>query len=532
MALSAYLHWEVEPGSGNDNNAGSFDPSQTAGMLTDGAATSATGTAPVFSSASYNFVAGDVGAFVYIASGTNWTPGWYKISSVASNQATLDATSGHVTLKDGTLSTSNGCATTASPSGATWTIDYSRQATAAFAYTDLVIGGTNTQLTSVANPFGKQQVGNVIQVTSGSGFTTGFYTITSVSTVTATMDRAVGTAASTGGNGNQGGALNTLGKLFTASAGTTIPTSGQIVWMVGTSTITSTLTFCVSSANYMKVSLRGYGTYRGDNVQATIQTATNSVNLLTFSSVVGFEFRNFILKNTAATTGYGAYASGTSDQIAFRNCVFNGFSIGVNGATTAFFYTIVLVGCEIKSCTSHGIQNEGFTYCLGCYIHGNTGDGVRSDGNNSSVVVCERTVCASNGTVGFNDKGASTVRSFILLNCVAYNNTGDGVAVTQGSNTQTLVAMNCIAYGNGGFGFNFPSVSSGGAPLSLSIQQNNAFGSNTSGARNTGAPIGVSDVTLTGDPFTSGSTGDFSLNSTAGAGAACKQAGWPTVIPG
>ena len=75
MALSGYLIWEIRPGSGSDNNGGGFDPSQTAGMLTDGAATSATGTAPVFTSASYNFVGGDVGAWVYIASGTNWIPG-------------------------------------------------------------------------------------------------------------------------------------------------------------------------------------------------------------------------------------------------------------------------------------------------------------------------------------------------------------------------------------------------------------------------------------------------------------------------
>jgi predicted transcriptional regulator len=34
------------------------------------------------STASYNFVAGDVGAWVYIASGTNWTPGWYKIARI------------------------------------------------------------------------------------------------------------------------------------------------------------------------------------------------------------------------------------------------------------------------------------------------------------------------------------------------------------------------------------------------------------------------------------------------------------------
>src|SRR5690349_16220768 len=110
-------------------------------MNTDGAATSATGTAPVFSSASYNFVAGDVGAWVYIASGTNWTPGWYQIASVASNTATLEATAGVAYLAYITPTTANGCATTTSPTGATWTIDYSQQNAAQCTYTDLASAG-------------------------------------------------------------------------------------------------------------------------------------------------------------------------------------------------------------------------------------------------------------------------------------------------------------------------------------------------------------------------------------------------------
>ena len=169
-------------------------------MATDGAATSATGTAPVFNSASYNFVSGDVGAKLFIASGSNWIPGWYAIVSVASNKATLNATAGEAVLAPGAsggLSTVNGCATTASPTGATWTIDYSQQAAAQFSYTDLAIQSTNTELQSSGHPFGIQQVGNLVYATSGSGFTVGWYCIQSITGgTTAVMDRAVGTASS------------------------------------------------------------------------------------------------------------------------------------------------------------------------------------------------------------------------------------------------------------------------------------------------------------------------------------------------
>ena len=68
-------------------------------------------------------------------------------------------------------------------------------------YTDIVIGSNTTQLTSAAHPFTSSQTGSYLRVTSGTGFTTGYYRIVSVSGSTATMDRSVGTASSTGGNG-------------------------------------------------------------------------------------------------------------------------------------------------------------------------------------------------------------------------------------------------------------------------------------------------------------------------------------------
>src|SRR5204862_226565 len=49
--------------------------------------------------------------------------------------------------------------------------DYSQQDAAQITYTDLVIGGTTTQLTSAANPFTSAHVGNTINVTGGTGFT-------------------------------------------------------------------------------------------------------------------------------------------------------------------------------------------------------------------------------------------------------------------------------------------------------------------------------------------------------------------------
>lgn len=71
---------------------------------TDLAATTATST-PVISSATHNFTSLDVGKFITITAGTNWTPGVYKIVSVLTNTATLDRACGtSATLSSGTWS--------------------------------------------------------------------------------------------------------------------------------------------------------------------------------------------------------------------------------------------------------------------------------------------------------------------------------------------------------------------------------------------------------------------------------------------
>jgi hypothetical protein len=83
---------------------------------------------------------------------------------------------------------------------------------------------------------------------------------------------------------------------------------------------------------------------------------------------------------------------------------------------------------------------------------------------------------------------------------------------------------NCILYGNGGYGI------SGDAAYTGNYMDYNAFGTNTSGAR-LNVAAGAHDVALSGDPFTNGASGDFSLDNTAAEGAACRGTGFPGVFP-
>jgi len=70
----------------------------------------------------------------------------------------------------------------------------------AYAYTDLVIGDpATTAVTSSAHAFDASDVGRILVVESGTGFTAGTYTIASQVGGVATLSSAVGTAGSTSG---------------------------------------------------------------------------------------------------------------------------------------------------------------------------------------------------------------------------------------------------------------------------------------------------------------------------------------------
>lgn len=173
-------------------NGGGFNPANTL-FISDATATSATGNSPVISSASYNFAAGDVNAWVYVASSANnWTPGWYKISSVASNAATVNAAIGAaVTLANAVYGTNTvaGCATTASPTGGTIGVDYTQQDAAiisgsdgtSVAATSAGDGTSNisTTFTSVNATFTSGMVGGYLTLTSGTNSIPGNYQIAS-----------------------------------------------------------------------------------------------------------------------------------------------------------------------------------------------------------------------------------------------------------------------------------------------------------------------------------------------------------------
>ncbi len=528
MALSATTIAEVETGGSDTANGGLFDPGQTAGMFTDGAATVANTSAPVFTSASYNFVAGDANAWIYIASGSNWIPGWYQITLVAANAATLNGTIGQGVLATFfTPTTVVGCATTAGPSAATWTIDYSQQSGVKTSYTDLASAGTGLTVSSAAHPFGRQQVGNCIVITGvGTNFNLGRYVIASVAAITF-IATVVGPTNITTGVGANG--LGAVGGAFASpgAAGSVAVANNVMFIKAATYTISSATaniaTGCVSwpaSTGGSEGSIQGYQTTRGDFGTRPLLQASG-ISTFTIVSLAGAKVRvsNIAVDGATLTASKGianaTNASGTAYKCKASNCTAGGI------------LTFAAVLCEATGCSA--VAAIGSCVAFGCWSHDNTITGFSASagafGANTVFVSCISSNNTGGSSFGFQFSTTSA-NPDIADGCVSFASGSDGFRSTSGGSSQPMIS-NSISVNSGGWGFNLENVSGPGAVFL------NCAGYNNTPSNVAYTSSGVySLIALSGNPFNNSGSNDYSLNNTAGAGALLRAAGYPGVYPG
>lgn len=449
MALSASFFTVKDTATTGNVNSGGFNPSNS-NMLTDLACDTGTGNtaSPVVSSASYNFVAGDVGRWVYVKAGTNWTPGWYEIASVASNKATLKAAIGEAqqylnTLKK--LNTVVGCATTGTPTGGTFTIDYSQSDTAIVnGVADFASVGSSTTLTSATAAFTPVMVGNMYhQTTTGTGGfgVVGWYEIVSYTSATAVvLDRTPNSGtASVACTGYIGGAarLNALEDAMFESfaAGTktyikagTYNVSGNITIAVGVGTATN--------LNHWI----GYTTIPGD--YTTLGAAKPLINMAGNSC----SFGNFLQIFHVDFTGTGTNVTVTNAT----NYVFN--SKATNTSTTAnraahtglgFFDT-----CEFTSQFGYGFSHTGssaVTRLRRCYIH----DSAIGLSLNSAATDISECIIANCTTAAIRNATTTTNTTLTYSNNTIYGRlstpTGIGIDHTSASAGGVMLKGNIVA---------------------------------------------------------------------------------------
>lgn len=488
-------------------------------------------------------MAGDVGARLFRQDGDY--AGWYTIESVGGGKATLIASVGTVVLygtssvgrnyrRPNGLNTVVGISASATPTGIVWGVDYSQQAAAFLTYTDMVIGADTAQFTSVANPAGPNIVGNIINVTSGTGFTVQRVQVTAFTAagLIATVDKSLGTTLSTGGNGTLGGAVGTSATLGALAVAGKVAGNHIYVKATGTYTLVATTTVTASEKGDItngKITVEGYTSYRGQlDGRPIITTATNSIALITVNDNDYWDFVHLKVTSTAATKA-GAFSAvtSTSTPLRFIDIICDGPLSLVSGTA---FGTVALIGVEVTNATSAAsavFNNAGSGGTLAMYvcdIHDNTCDGVRT-GNVNLTIFLVNNIFDTN-TIGFNLNWTSGIGSATIRGNVFVDNTGDGIQLDATSGAAiSLELVNNIIYGNGGEGIDQNDDQAAVDALTRIIR-NNAFGSN-SGGNYSGMKGGLGEIALTADPFTNKASRDFSLNNTAGGGAACRAAGFP-----
>lgn len=531
MAFAATSIWEIQTGGDDTNNGGGFDPAVASKLADLAVVSGGTGATPVVSSASYNFLARDVGHWLFIASGTNWTPGWYLITAVSSNQATLDAAVGHVPQYNSTYrgvlglntATGVGSATT----GGTFTIDYSQSTGISLTG----IGGTTTTINAVTGiVFGKNFLGNVIQILTLTGGTAPqrLQITAAVASTSFTVDKTIGGSGLSGGTGVLGGPLATPGQ-----AGALRLASNQYFLKSGTYNLSGSTANAAggpvsddtTGGSTTPSRWEGYGTYRGDKGTRPViaANAQTSVTVFAFSGAHKTA-DNIIADGSSGSTNVGFSCS--ASRSAFIRCKAQNCTTATTGIGFSITATMALIACEATNCNgtaAFSIATSNGAILLGCEAYANTTIGFRTS---TAITFVD---CLSYGNTGASSDGFSfNSQGCYAAQCVAYSNGRYGFDL---GNVGQVVCHNCIAEGNTNIGFYSAGNVPGATLLNCAGYNNN---SSTTAANTFATTIPDQQncvLNTTGSFFTNAGSNDFSLNPTASQGRLARATGYPGLYP-
>ena len=406
--------------------------------------------------------------------------------------------------------------------------DYSQQAAAQLALTDVVANGTTT-LTSATGGFTSAMIGNAIYLQGGTGALAATWRMVTGRTDTNTITVDATVAAGTGITGNLGGALGTVAQAVNPGHSPACPSvAGNTVYVnyrTGTAhTIGESLAMTRGgdTTTGREFSLIGYdgtaGTRNRYSRPTNRPTLKRTVAAGMITSIAhGTYVRGFIFdldsgdySVSSANTNSGlmeyckAINSGTSATI-FASGFNTGFAFTeveatvASGSTSWAFFQAFCTGCKVNLA---GTTGTGFASCwaTNCIVSGG-GTGSTSVGfSQTTLGACWRCV-AYNVATGF--VGANTFRPSQSVSCIA-STCATGFSGNNTAGSYSHWCRGCATY----------NCTASSANLNQSVQY-------------TGAGVGNTVITvLSADPFTNAASGDFSLNNTAGGGAAARATGW------
>jgi hypothetical protein len=398
------------------------------------------------------------------------------------------------------------------------TTDYTYGATQqTINYTDLASTNGNSsspQITSATRSFVAADVGNSIQITSGSSWTTGIFNIRSVSGGAATLDRPCGsTATLSSGVGNLGGPLASPGFAAGQMVGGNYLNVKQATYSI-TSMSPNLSNGCLSlpagtTTNATKVI--GYQATRGDNGTKPLLQASGISSFTLIAAAANCHIANLSLDGASSTSSAGIVPSSTNVRVfdcQIANCTNRALNLGSSVTNLAIL-------CEITGCgTNTATAGGGY---LACVAHGNT---VTPFDVNNSGSMCVKCIAFSNS--GATTDGFTSSTASVFLNCLAYGNGRHGFNLTAGAVLMTL--LNCLATDHtvsGSYGFTASGVADGVSLFNCAGYNNQAGNVNSASILNN-----LGFIACSSSPFNNPGT-DFGLNSLGMGGALLLGAGLP-----
>lgn len=429
-------------------------------------------------------------------------------------------------------------------------VDYSAFDSAILTLPDLACAANTQVLTSATGGFTPAMVGNAIRIRSGTNWTVGFYFITGFTdSNTVTIDRiAHATLAASGGVGNVGGAgtiggtTSTLAVLLaSANAAGNKAVNGNVVYVRGSGTndptsVDYTLTASITGT-FNSSTLSTVVAVIGDNGRPRLRISNGGT--LYQINATGINFSGIYFD-----TGYSGGATANPlillSRGVMRNCVVDCQSKSIQGVqlgTYGFLVDTLVSGFSTTQTSGtlyHGVVIASNLSCVhGCVVRNFRGSGIVAT-SLQGVTAIQNLIygCGQHGITSRNDN--TSPFTLIFGNVIK----GQGVANTYGIYLQGGALAQSVSICNNVITDFSGTGSVGIASTDTAFYQayrpimDNAFWNNTANYDANVKPLGLDagDVQLTASPFASAT--DFTANSTAGAGALLKGAGFPATLPG
>ncbi len=309
-------------------------------------------------------------------------------------------------------------------------------------------------------------------------------------------------------------------------------TSGwEMIFEAGTYTISNSVLPLVPTGGNLTDGRLIFRSSSGDPADVTWAAGTASVATIEPSGLADVELRGLTLTNTGSAAGARViYGDNATTNILIKDCIISGpvalyldGSCRITGINSEFTGTSTVA----DSASFHWASGRSVCYFNGCRFLSGAGHGAYVN-TSTGFSSCAFLSCAfyDNDESGLRINAALQDALISIENCVFHDNAEDGIVIegTPVVDSGPYAVINSAFTSNGGYGINYASAGSDDAARVILYADYNAYGNNTSGALNNAA-AGPNDVTLTGDPYVDASTGDFTLDETAGQGAAMRDAG-------